>query len=74
MVRRHFEPEHIPLCKRVLTLPPSPPYSGIRLGRVVAGAHRVHRPLRHRHVSERVITGGGGTSARGGPLSFSDPW
>jgi hypothetical protein len=63
-----------PCALTVLTLPHSPPYSVIRLGRVVAGAHRVHRPLSHRHVTERVITGGGREkSARGGPLSFSVP-
>jgi hypothetical protein len=64
-----------PCTLTVHTLPYSSPYTGIRLGRVVAGAHRVHRPLSHRHVSERVTTGGGReTPARGGPLSFSVPW
>jgi hypothetical protein len=47
-----------PCAQTILTLPHSPPYSGIRLGGMVAGAHRVHGPLRHRHISERVITGG----------------
>jgi len=71
MVRRQFRTWRYPCALTVLTLTNSPPYSGICLGGMVAGAHRMHCPLRHGHVSKRVITGGEeGTPARGGPLSF----